>query len=91
MSSETVVREGLELLLRKITREMAMVESRLQRIARRLGLSSWRELDDLFASSNIDNPEIDTLWPEYLYLRERLEKLKKRRKEVLERLGSVES
>jgi len=46
-------------------------------MARKLGLDSWEKLEKLFTSSNINNPEIDMMWPEYLYLRERLKELKK--------------
>ena len=76
MSSRIVIRESLELLLRKISKEMVIVESRLHRMARKLGLDSWEELEKLFTSSNINNPEIDMMWPEYLYLRDRLKELK---------------
>ncbi len=89
MVSRADVREGLELLLRRIDREIVVVESRLQRIARRFGLSGWRELEELFRSGGISTPEVDLLWPEYLYLRERLEELRRRRREVLEGLGRV--
>ena len=85
----TVVREGLEVMLRKIDREIVAVEMRLQRIALRFGVSDWRELERLLKAKGIDSPELDTLWPEYLYLRKRLEELKKRRSEVLSSLGRL--
>ena len=80
---EPLVYEGLEMMLRKINREITVVEARLQRIATRLGVGSWRELEKLFAGKDIDNPEMDMLWPEYVYLKKRLEELEKRKKHVL--------
>lgn len=91
MASRAAVVEGLELLLQRIDREIAVVETRLQRMAHRLGLSSWRELESLLASGALDTPEADMMWPEYQYLRDRLEALKKRRREVLAQLGRVEA
>ena len=78
-----IVRESLEVMLRRINREIAVIEARLQRMAVRLGVSSWRELEELFTGKGLDNPEVDMLWPEYLYLRKRLEELEKRRKDIL--------
>ena len=78
-----IVRESLEVMLRKVNREIAVIEARLQRMAARLGVSSWRELEELFTGKGLDNPEVDMLWPEYLYLRKRLEELEKRRKDIL--------
>ncbi len=77
MCSNVTVREGLELLLRKLSREKVIVEFKLQSLARRFGLSSWEELEELLNSRSIDSPEVDMLWTEYLYLRERLRKLRK--------------
>ncbi len=85
----TVVREGLEVILREIDREIVALEVRLRRIALRFGVSDWRELEELFKAKGIDSPELDMLWPEYLYLRKRLEELKKRRSEVLSSLGRL--
>jgi len=85
-----VVRESLELLVEKIRREEREVLERLEGIAERLGLRDWRELEDVFREEGPDNPELDLLWPEYMYLRGRLEDLEKRRREaeeLLERLG----
>ncbi len=31
----------------------------------------------------LDNPEVDMLWPEFLYLKRRLEEIRKRKEEVL--------
>ena len=77
------MRESLEIMLRKVNREMASVEARLQKMAARLGARNWKELERIFMKENIDNPEVDMIWPEYLYLRERLEELKKRKREIL--------
>jgi len=77
------VRESLETLLRKINRETAVVEARLQKIAVRLGVENWRELEKLLTSKGVDNPEIDLLWPEYLYLKTRLKKLEEKKKRIL--------
>lgn len=88
--SSRIVREGLELLLRKIDREIMLAESRLQKMARRLGLRSWKELEGFFRSSLGSTPEVDMLWPEYLYLRDQLKELRKRREEVLRSLGRAE-
>ncbi len=84
---ETIVRESLEIMLRKVNRDIAVTEARLQRMAIRLGASDWRELEKVFAGRNVDNPEVDMLWPEYLYLRERLEELRKRKKDILAMLA----
>ncbi len=80
---EPIVRESLEVMLRKINREIALVEARLQRIAVRLGASNWEELEKLFTETGIDNPEVDLLWPEYVYLKKRLRELEGRKKRVL--------
>ncbi len=80
---EPIVRESLEVMLRRINREAAVVEARLQRIAARLGVEDWRELEKLLTSRGIDNPEIDLLWPEYLYLKRRLRELEERKKRIL--------
>ncbi len=40
LSSRMVIRESLELLLRKISKEMVIVESKLHRMARKLSLDS---------------------------------------------------
>jgi hypothetical protein len=80
---EPLIRESLEIMLRRINQEIALVEARLQRIATRLGAKSWRELEKLFSEKDIDSPEADMLWPEYLYLKKRLEDLMKRKKRVL--------
>ncbi len=80
---EPIVRESLEVMLRRINREAAVVEARLQRIAARLGIEDWRELEKLLTSRGIDNPEIDLLWPEYLYLKRRLRELEERKKRIL--------
>lgn len=76
----------MELVLRRIDREIVAVEVRLQGIARRFGVRDWRELEKLFTARGVGTPELDMLWPEYLYLRERLENLRRRRREVLESL-----
>jgi len=70
-------------MLKRINREAAVVEARLQRIAIRLGVESWRNLEKLFTSRDIDNPEVDLLWPEYLYLKRRLRELEERKKRIL--------
>lgn len=80
MASEAMLREGLELMLKKIDSEIVAVEARLQSIARKVGVSDWSELDELFRSKGVDNPELDMLWPEYSYLRDRLLHLKNREK-----------
>lgn len=80
---EPIVRESLEVMLKRINREAAVVEARLQKIAAKLGVGDWRELEELFASRGIDNPEVDLLWSEYLYLKARLRKLEERKKRVL--------
>lgn len=80
---EKLVREGLELMLRKINREKALVEAKLHRMALRLGYDDWRELEKLFLGKDIDNPEVDLLWPEFLYLKKRLEELEERKKTIL--------
>ncbi len=80
---EPIVRESLEVMLRRINREAVVVEARLQRIAARLGVGDWRELEKLLTSRGIDNPEIDLLWPEYLYLKRRLRELEERKKRIL--------
>jgi len=80
---ESIVREGLEALLRRINREAAVVEARLQRIATRLGVRDWRELEKLLTSRGFDNPEVDLLWPEYIYLKKRLRELDERKKRIL--------
>jgi len=80
---EPIVRESLEVMLRRINRETAMVEARLQRVAARLGVGNWRELEKLLTSRGIDNPEVDLLWPEYLYLKRRLRELEERKKRIL--------
>jgi len=80
---EPIVRESLEVMLRKVNREAAVVEARLQKIAVRLGVGNWRELEKLLTSRGIDNPEVDLLWPEYLYLERRLRELEERKKHIL--------
>ncbi|MEB3778842.1 MAG: hypothetical protein GSR85_01220 [Desulfurococcales archaeon] len=80
---EPIVRESLEVMLRRINREAAVVKARLQRIAARLGVGNWRELEKLLTSRGIDNLEIDLLWPEYLYLKRRLRELEERKKRIL--------
>ena len=80
---EPIVRESLEVMLRKVNREAAVVEARLQKIAVRLGVGNWRELEKLLTSRGIDNPEVDLLWPEYLYLKRRLRELEERKKRIL--------
>ena len=80
---EPIVRESLEVMLRRINREAAVVEARLQRIAARLGVGDWRELEELLTGRGIDNPEVDLLWPEYLYLKRRLRELEERKKRIL--------
>jgi len=80
---EPIVRESLEVMLRKVNREAAVVEARLQKIAVRLGVGNWRGLEKLLTSRGIDNPEVDLLWPEYLYLKRRLRELEERKKRIL--------
>ena len=80
---EPIVRESLEVMLRRIDREAAVVEARLQRMAARLGVGDWKELEKLLTSRGIDNPEVDLLWPEYLYLKRRLRELEERKKRIL--------
>jgi hypothetical protein len=87
---EPLVREGLELMLRRINRGIAVVEARLQSMAARLGASSWGELERLFTSRGIDSPEMDLLWPEYAYLKRRLEELVERKRRVLAMLEGGE-
>jgi len=79
----------LELLLREINEEIMSTESRLQGMASRLGLRSWKELGSFFRSSLGGTPEADMLWPEYLYPRERLKELRRRKEEILRNLGNV--
>ncbi|MEB2792771.1 MAG: hypothetical protein G5Z42_07105 [Caldisphaeraceae archaeon] len=80
---EPIVREGLEVMLRGVNKEIAVVEVRLQRIATVLGIKNWKELDELFTMKGVDNPEVDMLWPKYLYLRRRLKELEERKKDIL--------
>ncbi len=82
----SIMRESLETMLRKIDREIVVVETRLRRIALRFGLSDWKELEGLFKAKGVDNSVLDMLWPEYLYLRKRLEELRKRRSGILSNL-----
>lgn len=56
--------------------EIASVEARLQRMAARLGVKNWRELER-FLREGGEDPEVDMLWPEYLYLWNLLEELEK--------------
>jgi len=77
---EPIVRESLEVMLKKINREAAVVETRLQRIAVKLSAEDWKDLDKLFTSKGVDNPEMDLLWPEYLYLKRRLRELEEKKK-----------
>lgn len=67
-----LIREGLELPLKKVNYEITRVEARLNSLARRFGLKERRELEELMRSKSVDNPEVDLAWPEYMYLRERL-------------------
>ena len=80
---ESIVRESLEVMLGRINREAAAVEAKLQRIATRLGVGDWKELEKLLTSRGIDNPEVDLLWPKYLYLKRRLKELEEKRKRIL--------
>lgn len=89
MATEAIVRQGLEVLLKKVNREIARVEARLQKLARDLGLSSWGELENFFSMRGLDNPDIDMLWSEYVYLRDRLEALRRYRLQILKELGRV--
>ncbi len=73
-------------MLRKVNREIARVEARLQAMAMGLGVSSWSELERLFTGKGVDSPEIDLLLPEYLYLKERLQRLKERKKAAFKAL-----
>jgi len=82
-----LIREALELMLEKVNEEMALVEVELKRMAKKFGLRDWEELDQLFNEEGLDNPEIDLLYPEYIYLKDKLEGLKKRKEELLKLLG----
>ena len=82
-----LIREALELMLEKVNEEMASAEVELKRIAKRFGLRDWKELDQLFNEEGLDNPEIDLLYPEYFYLKDKLERLRKRKEELLKLLG----
>ncbi len=76
-----IIKEALEALLNEINREAAAIEARLQGIASKLGLNTWRDIEKLLTSEGMDNPELDMLWPEYLYLRGRLEELERRKRD----------
>ena len=67
---------GLEIMPGIVKGEIASVEARLQRMAARLGVKNWRKLER-FLREGGDDPEVDMLWPEYLYLRDLLEELEK--------------
>ena len=69
-------------MLREINEEISLVESRLHSMAVRLGTTNWRGLGKLFTSKGLDNPEVEMLWPEYLYLKRRLEELKEHKKQI---------
>ncbi len=45
------------------------------------------DIEELMKSKGIDNLEMDLVWPEYVYLRDRLEVLRKRRQRILQQLG----
>ena len=86
-SSEAIIRRGLEELLERLSSEIAEVEARLEAMARRFGVETWRELEDLFEAQGLDSPALDQAWPEYVYLRDRLEKLREEKRRVLELVG----
>ena len=82
-----LLREALGLMLERVNEEIAIVEVKLKAIADKLGLKSLEELDQLFSTEGLDNPEIDLLYPEYLYLKDKLESLKERKEELLNLLS----
>lgn len=82
-----LIREALELMLEKVNEEMASVEIEIKRMAKKFGLKGQEELEQLLNEEGLDNPEIDLLYPEYLYLKEKLEALRRRKEELLKLLG----
>jgi len=86
-----LVQEALALMLEKVNEEMAITEIKLKSIAERFGLKDWRELERIFHEEGLDNPEIDLLYPEYLYLKDKLESLKRRKEELLRALSEGRS
>ena len=85
--SEQLVKESLELMLENVERKIVEVELQLLEMAKRFGIRDWKELEEAFTSKGIDSPELDLLWPEFKYLKDKLEGLKKRKEELLELLG----
>jgi hypothetical protein len=81
-----LVKKGLEELVKSIDVELAKVETRLEDMAEKFGLGSWKELEDFFKEGK-DLPEVDLAWAEYLYLKNRRENLLKEREEVLRLLS----
>lgn len=86
---ERIVRMSLEKLLESIDIEITHTELRLKILAEELGLKSYKDLEKTFKEGP-ENPKIDLTWPEYLYLKDKLEKLKRDREEVLKQLAKRE-
>jgi len=76
----------LQMKIKKLENDIALIEAELQRIADHFGLKKWNELDKLFIEKKYDNSELDMLWPKYLYLRRKLDLLIKHKKAIMERL-----
>jgi len=83
---ERIVRMSLEKFLESIDVEITRIESRLKILAEEIGLKSPKDLEKAFKEGP-ENPKIDLTWPEYLYLKDKLEKLKRDREEVLKQLA----
>ena len=75
---------SVKLTLKKIEREIAAVEAELKNMCENLGLKDCSELEEFFNKENTDNPEVDLLYPEYLYLERKLEVLNAQKKKLLE-------
>ena len=82
-----LIRMGLEKLKKGVDEELVRIENRLLMLTKRLGVDSIAELDKLFREREVDNPEIDLAWPEYIYLKNRCEELLKIREKILEKLS----
>ncbi len=73
---ESLVRRGLEKLLESVDLELARVELELRMLCERLGLKSLDDLEKAFREGH-ENPEVDLVWPKYLYLKDKLERLRR--------------
>jgi hypothetical protein len=84
LQSKTLANSSRKQVIEKlfILSGVAKVETRLEDMAVKFGLSSWKELEDFFKEGK-DLPEVDLAWAEYLYLKNRRENLLKEREEVL--------